>query len=233
MTTIDDIRLELAALRMAYENHLHTCHGQPSPLPEPFLGEAHQADLEKAHDDSALRELMGILQYKEDAREVLKRIRAGKVPGVWYNQPIATEKAVLTHDYNAVKDTVMYQIAGVAANPSAADLCRAIHACAERDAYWQKTGPQQEREITTLRASVVELEKEAASRVTANSAIRRNHLMEIDRTVAERDAARAEVAALRARKVKLPGSIGNGTAEIFLASAVRAAIRAAGVEVGS
>lgn len=61
----------------------------------------------QAHgEDAALRELMAILQYKEDAKEVLSRIRAGKVPGVWWYDetgkvPVMREKNTEIADLRA------------------------------------------------------------------------------------------------------------------------------------
>jgi hypothetical protein len=96
---------------------------------------------------------------------------------------------------------------------------------AQRDAALAEAAQWKERAETAERESAALLRSKCA----LDAAMAFTLVSKRDTAVAERDAARAEVAALKARKVKLPkGWVHTETAKLF-----KEAIRAAGVEVGS
>lgn len=207
------------------------------PCPEPFLGAAHQSELELAHkpvdagpavdlnamceaasdepygksipqpqvDASAAIEGLrcvpwGVLAYST-AEAQLALIRAGKVPGVWYNQEIATEKNALRHEVSQLRA----QLAEYEANAQLRDreeaACRAALKRAGVNAMLVESVPLSDsiqRLANELAEATAKLDY--ANRERDNLTRERNNFKgSNDTAIRQRDEARAEVERLKAK----------------------------------
>lgn len=212
----------------------------------PFLGEAHQSELEKAHapvdaggEDAAveaIRLAMGTKawdSYVDYAKNVVQLIRAGKVPNIVHEDDLSPNELLerdLSND-------------NVALRARLADAERRADEMEGKAGEWIAADVHKER-VESARADAVAMnkrllgERDAAwkenARILARVAeLERVHNVAVKINDGMKAALEAEVAALKARKVKLPpveATESERCCRVYAHEDVVRAIRAAGVD---